>query len=162
MIKYQRTILEDKYHVIEIFECPIETMMFAAGLGAENITVENYNQYGKESQASFHINCENKTIIPKLSRYNVDFQMSKPDFFDLASIWHASGCYAVFCSNDRDMPFKVSELRGASRYNALDNFQWTLELAIPGPASDGWGHIASPDKTLIDKIENQMQNYLLH
>ncbi len=160
MIKYQRTILQDKYHVIEIFECPTELMMYAAGLGAENITVENYNQYGKESQAAFHINCENKIIMPKLSRYNVDFQISKSEFFDLTSLWHASGCYAVFCSNDKDMPFKVSELSGVSRYSALDNFQWTLELAIPGSASDGWGHIASPDKNIIDKIEEQINNLI--
>lgn len=158
MIQFQRKLLQDKYHSIEIFECPIEVIEYAAELGGESVTVENYRHYGKESiHTSLQIDCNSATIAPHLKRYEIDFQISKSDFFTLKSVWNTNGCYAIFCLLDREIPFRVSELVGIARYTALDNFEWNLELAIPGPASDGWGQIVSPDKNIIDKIENKIQ-----
>ncbi|MBI3512286.1 MAG: hypothetical protein HY064_16620 [Bacteroidetes bacterium] len=157
MIKFNRADIQDKYYILEIYNCPTDVIMFAANLGAENITIENYKHHGKDHSPLFlSIPCDNQTVIPKPKRYDMDFEITKSDFNNLKSIWHSNGCYAIF-HEITDLRFKATDLNDIARYKALDNFKWTLELAIPGSASDGWGRITSPDKTIIEKIENYIK-----
>jgi hypothetical protein len=37
--------------------------------------------------------------------------------------------------------------------NTLFGRYFALEIAVPDTASDGWGHIVSPDQQRIDAIE---------
>ncbi len=160
METFKRTCIKDKYHQIEIFECPTELILFAADLGSENVTVENYNHNGNKDILSLQINNGDKLIKPKLKRYNIDFQITKQDFKNLASVWHSNGCYAIF-HDSNELKFKATDIEDNSRYKILDNFNWTLEIAIPGSASDGWGAITSPYKSTIDSIEDYLINLTL-
>ncbi|MES2654297.1 MAG: hypothetical protein V4620_01850 [Bacteroidota bacterium] len=157
MTPFKRINRKDKYYTIEIFECPTALIVFAANLGSENVTVENYTHYGDKSLPVIQINGDEQTIKPLLKRYDIDFQINKQDFKNLASIWHVKGCYAIFHASN-ELKLKATNLDDNARYKALDNFNWTLELAIPGSASDGWGAITSPDKSIIDSIEEYLTN----
>lgn len=156
MLEYKRISVFEKYHAVQVFECPIDIMMLAASLAGKNVTIENYMHPNTLSKLSVSINNGNLKIEPDIKQAVVDFQISKTDFFDLKDIWDAQGCYAVFHDSEK-IKFKVTDLNGLSRYKALDNFKWTIELAIPGGSSDGWGQITSPDNDLIDKIERYIE-----
>ncbi len=97
------------------------------------------------------------TVEPRLKQFLTDFQISNSDFISLQNIWDTQGCYAIFHDSD-DIKFKASDLNEFSRYKALENFKWTLEIAIPDSASDGWGQMVSPEQNLIDKIESYIQS----
>ncbi len=157
MIEYKRTKILDKYFAIQIFECPIDIIMLAATLGSNNVIVENYRHHRNPNSLTILINNNNFTIEPRLKQFLADFQINKSDFISLKNIWDTQGCYAVFHDTD-DIQFKMTDLNEISRYKALDNFKWTLEIAIPDGASDGWGQIVSPDQNIIDKIENYIQS----
>jgi hypothetical protein len=134
--------------------------MLAATFGSNNVTVENYSHHRNPSSLTILINNNHLTIEPRLKQFIADFQISKVDFVSLKEIWDTQGCYAVFHDSD-EMKFKTTELNEFSRYKALDNFKWTLEIAIPDSASDGWGQIVSPDQSIIDKIECHIQSLIL-
>ena len=153
MIEYKRTTISDKYFAIQIFECPVSIIMFAATLGTNNVTIENYRN---PISLSVIINNNNLRIEPILKQFLADFQISKSDFLSLKEIWDTQGCYAVF-HDSHEIKFRLTDLSELPRYKALDNFKWTLEIAIPDSASDGWGQITSPDQSIIDKIEIQIQ-----
>lgn len=157
MIEYKRIKILDKYFAIQIFECPIDVIMLAASLASKNVIIENYKHYRKPNSLTILIKDGNLTIEPRLKQLLADFQISNSDFISLKNIWDTQGCYAVFHDSD-DIKFKVTELNEFSRYKALDNFKWTLEIAIPDSASDGWGQIVSPDQNIIDKIESHIPN----
>ncbi len=159
MIEYKRTNNSDKYFAIQISECPIDIILFAATLGANNITIENYRHHRNPSSLSILINNNNLTIEPKLKSFLVDFQITKADFIALKEIWDMQGCYAVFHDSD-EIKFKATDLNEFARYKALDNCNWTLEVAIPDSASDGWAQIVSPDLSIIDKVESEIQRLL--
>jgi hypothetical protein len=93
-----------------------------------------------------------------VTRFDIDFSISKNEFIQFIDVWDEQGCYAVF-HEAASLKFKATDLAVGPRYRALDNFGWTLELSIPGSASDGWGQIASPNKQNIDKIEDQLKNF---
>ncbi len=97
-------------------------------------------------------------VLPTILKYEVDFMVTREQFIDLSVFWDKQGCYAIFHDSDT-LRFKATDLDEKVRYKVLDNFGWTLELAIPGSASSGWGQITSPSSTLIDQIENQIRNY---
>lgn len=156
MIEYKRTKILDKYFAIQIFECPIDIIMHAATFGSYNVIVENYRHHRNPTSLKILIKTNNLTIEPRLKQFLVDFQINKSDFISLKNIWDTQGCYAVFHDSD-EIKFKVTDLNEFSRYKALDNFQWNLEITIPDGASDGWGQIVSPDQNIIDKIESNIQ-----
>lgn len=159
MVEYKRTNISDKYFAIQIFECPIDIVMLAATSGSNNVTIENYRHYRNPSCLTILIENNNLTIEPRLKQFIADFQISKSDFISLKEIWDTQGCYAVFHDSD-EIKFRTTDLYEISRYKALDNFAWTLEIAIPDGASDGWGQIVSPHKSIIDKIESHIQSLL--
>ena len=160
MIEYKRTNILNKYFVIQIFECPIDIVMLAATLASNNVTIENYRHNRNPNSLTILINNNNLTIEPRLKQFLADFQLSKADFISLEKIWDTQGCYAVF-HDSNEIKFRTTDLNEFSRYKALDNFKWTLEIAIPDGASDGWGQIVSPHENIIDKLENYIQSLFL-
>lgn len=95
-------------------------------------------------------------IHPLTLRYDIDFRLTRDEFIALLAIWNVKGCYAVF-HEDSTIPFKITSLAETARYKALDNFKWTIELAVPDSASDGWSKITSPNASLIDRIESLLK-----
>jgi hypothetical protein len=157
MIEFKRTLISDKYHSIQILECPHDVILYAASLGSEKVTVENYSHYRNPKSLSIRIHNGNSTLTPKLKQFTVDFQISKSDFISLEKIWDTQGCFAVFHESE-EIKFKLTDLNQLARFKALDNFRWTLEIAIPDSASSGWGHISSPQKNIIDASEKYLQD----
>lgn len=157
MIEYKRTKILDRYFSIQIFECPIDIVMFAATLGSKNVTIENYSHYRNPTSLTLLIQNKDLTVKPRLKQFFTDFQISNSDFISLQNIWDTQGCYAIF-HDSNDIKFKATDLNEFSRYKALENFRWTLEIAIPDSASDGWGQMVSPDHIVIDKIESYIQS----
>jgi hypothetical protein len=158
MTEYKRTKILDKYFALQIFECPIEIVIIAATLGARNVTIENYHHYRNPHSLITVIKSGDLIIEPKLKQFSVDFTISQSDFISLKKIWATQGCYAIFHESDT-IKFKATDLTGILRYKALDNFKWTLEIAIPDGTSGDWGQIVSPDQNLIDQIENHIRNF---
>ena len=154
MIEYIRTNINDKYFAIQIFECPIEIIVFTARFGSKNVTIENFRN---SKSLSFLVNDGSVLVEPKIKQLLADFQISQTDFISLKDIWNSYGCYAVF-HDSLDLKFKASDLVEFARYKALENFGWTIEIAVPNSASDGWGQIVSPYQEKIDKIESYIQS----
>ena len=145
--------------MLDVFECPKEIIVFAAQLGSENVTIENFTQYSRQrAEFEFKIHSQGLSLTPSLKRFNIDFSITKSDFLLLIDVWDEQGCYAVF-HDIMPLKFKATDLPENQRYRALDNFGWTIEIAVPGSASDGWGQITSPDKQTIDKIEEQFEKF---
>ncbi|WP_216726598.1 hypothetical protein [Hymenobacter siberiensis] len=157
MVEYKRASILDKYFAIQIFECPIDIVMLAATLASNNVTIENYRHHRNPNSLKILINNNNLTIKPRLKHFLADFQINKADFISLKEIWDTQGCYAVFHDSD-EIKFRTTDLNEFSRYRALDNFKWTLEIAIPDSASDSWGQMVSPHQNIIDKIESHIQS----
>jgi hypothetical protein len=159
MEKYRRRDLNDRYYLLEVFECPKEIILFAAQLGSENVTIENFTHHGRHrAEFQFGINSKGLSLSPTLKAFNVDFSITKSEFLQIIDVWDEQGCYALFHETGC-LKFKATDLPEGQRYQALENFGWTLEIAIPGSASDGWGQITSPNKQIIDKIDDQLKNF---
>lgn len=149
--------ISGRYFTIELFECSQDIVLFAASLGFDKVTVENFTHFrnSESLQAVIKHGLITKPII--LQRYQIDFTIAKSDFIDLISLWNNQGCYAVFHKKE-PIRFKATDLDAAVRYRALDNFEWNLEIAIPGSNSDGWGQITSPDEKVIAQIESKLKS----
>ena len=151
--------MNDKYFLLEVFECPKEIILFAAQLGSENVTIENFSHHGRHrAEFQFEIRSKGLSVSPFLKAFYIDFSITNSEFLHFIDIWDEQGCYAVF-HDIAPLRFKMTDLREEQRYRALENFGWTIEIAIPGSGSDGWGQITSPNKKLIEKIENQLKNF---
>ncbi len=159
MEKYKRRDLNDRYFLLDVFECPKEIILFAAQLGSETVTIENFTHYNRQ-RAEFYFEILSKGFLmsPSLKRFDVDFSITKSEFLQFIDVWDEQGCYAVFHDN-KLLKFKATELSENQRYRALENFGWTIEIAVPGSASDGWAQITSPDKRIIDKIVEQLTKF---
>ena len=159
MEKYRRRDLNDRYFLLEVFECPKEIILFASQLASDNVTIENFTHHGRHrAEFQFVINAKGLSLLPSLKAFNVDFSITKSEFLQNIDVWEEQGCYAVF-HDAVSLKFKATDLSEGQRYKALENFGWTIEIAIPGSASGGWGQIASPNKQTIDKIEKQLTNF---
>lgn len=74
--------------------------------------------------------------------------MTGEEFRRHLRLWDTHGVYAVFTRRG-PLGFRATELEDESRYRALGNYDWTLELAIPGPSGGEWGRISSPDPAIV-------------
>ncbi len=153
MIEYKRSNVGNNYYLLEIFECPRALIVYAARLANDVVTIENFHLYRNPDAVSICIEGDEKKIMPKLTNADLDFVISKTEFLSLMRLWDSQGVYAIF-HQQAQIKFKATELEALPRYHALENFGWTLEIAIPDSASSGWGHLCSPSKTLIDQIES--------
>lgn len=133
-------------------------MLFAAHLGSANVAIENFANYNRRRAGfQFEIQSNGLSLTPSLNRFDVDFSITRSEFLQLIEVWDEQGCYALF-HEATPLKFKATVLPEKQRYRALENFGWTIEMAVPGSASDGWGQITSPDKQIIDKVEEQLRN----
>ncbi|MCG2618017.1 hypothetical protein LZZ85_27185 [Terrimonas sp. NA20] len=156
MGSYKRRDLNDRYYQLEIFECPKEIILFAAGLGSDNVTIENFSHYGrKRADFRFEILTGELSLNPLLKKFDVDISITRIDFLRFIDVWDEQGCYAVF-HDITPLKFKATDLPESQRYPALLNFGWTVEVAVPGAASDGWAKITSPNKKIIEQIEQEL------
>ena len=153
-IEYQRKLISNKYYQLEIHNIPTELIKYAAVKGYNLVTIENFSHYYFPELAKLTLDTGSVLIRPTLKTFNFDFQLSNTEFLNLVDVWNKQGCYAIF--HNKPIKFKATDLLDAARYRALDNFDWNLEIAVPSGASDGLGQITSPDKTLIDKIEQEI------
>jgi hypothetical protein len=80
-----------------------------------------------------------------------DTTLAASEFTALLPLWNRVGVYAV--SGSRPLAFRASDLAGAGRYRALANFDWQIELAIPGPAGPHWGSIAFADDARLPQFQ---------
>lgn len=150
--------MNDSYFQLEVFECPKEIMLLAARSGSENVTIENFGHSGRQRAAfRFEIRSGGQSFNPVLKKFDVDISITKIDFEKFIDVWDEQGCYAVF-HDIAPLKFKATDLPESQRYPALQNFGWTVEIAIPGSASGGWGRITSPSKRIIDMIEQQLKH----
>lgn len=158
MEQFKRKVINDRYFMMEIFECPTGILLSAARLGSGQVTIENFTHYGWQQVGfRFEIQSKSLSVIPALQRFDITFVITKDEFFQLADLWDQQGCYAVF-HNAPLLKFKASDLPEPQRYRALDNFGWTLEMVIAGPASDGWSYLVSPHREILDRIEEELRH----
>jgi hypothetical protein len=153
-VNYKRSLIKNKYHALEVHNISIELIVFAARLGFNCVTVENFSHYYFPKITNLTLENGNQLINPKLKQFTFDLEISKNEFLSLKEVWNKQGCFAIF--HNKPIKFKVTDLDSAARYKALDNFDWNLELAVPSGASDGCGQITSPDKLIIDELEQKI------
>jgi|GEM_PF-1881346 len=159
MEKYRRRDLNDQCFLLEVFECPKEVIQFAAQVGSENVTIENFTHYSRQrAEFDFGIRSNGLSLSPSLIRFDIDFTITKSEFLQFIEVWDEQGCYALFHDNT-PLKVKATKLPENQRYRVLKNFGWTIEMSIPGSASDGWARLASPNKLTIDKIEEQLKGF---
>jgi hypothetical protein len=158
MINFKRITLQNLYYGIEILNCPIEVILFAADAGADNVSVENFRNHRWPESVQLNIISGNKNIEPHLKNLQVDILITKSDFIALAEIWNRQGVYAVF-HNSENLKFRATDLPDSARYNALNNFGWNLEIAVPDGSSGEWTRIVSTEQNLIDRIAQYCESH---
>lgn len=159
MEKFDRTIIDHKYHRIVLFEYDIHVIAFAAGFGNQWVSVENFYHYGRSlGEYEFILRYKDLEIQQPLKRFDIDFEISKTQFLALTDIWNQQGCNAIF-HHKPGLKFNTKDLPEQQRYRALENFEWNLEILVPGSGSSGEAQITSTEESIIDKIEERLQLY---
>jgi hypothetical protein len=160
MKNIKRGIIQNQFFFIEIHECPIEVILFAAESGARNVTIENYRNHRNPEAVKLQILANGNQIAPGLKNLQADFSITQSQFASLADIWNSQGVYAVFHEADV-LKFRASDLDDASRYKALLNFQWNLEIAVPDGSSGDWTRIVSPQEHIINRVAQYCESSLI-
>ena len=139
--------------MLHIHDCPSELIRRASEAASGLVVVENLHPNLTTDWAEFTVQLSSSQPAGEYTvrSYSLDVQLELPEFLRYMDLWDRNGLYAVFVS--RPVPFRASDLPDVERYRALDNFQWSLELAIPGPSGPDWGTISSPNASLIDALE---------
>lgn len=159
MEKFKRIIIDQRYHRIELLEYDINIITYAAGFGNNCVTIENFYHYGRSlGEFEFVLRYKDFSITRSLKRFDIDFELDKSEFLQLTDLWNQQGCNALF-HQQPGLKFRAKELQESKRYRALENFEWNLEIIVPGSGSSGEAQITSTEKSIIDKIEEQLQLY---
>ncbi len=139
--------------LLHVFECPISLIRAAVELSEGDATVENLhpNRTAEWFPLEMQLFPGNDVARRTVRWASFDVALRREDFLDLLPYWDQNGVYAVF-STFGPIKFRATGLEADARYLALKNFDWSLELAIPGPSGGEWGHIASPDPKKIDLL----------
>lgn len=156
MIAYTRSTIFKNYFSLEIEDCPIDVLLHAAALGANQVTVINFRLPRDPNSLSIQINSGDRMVHPTLRSLVANLELEKADFLALKAIWDVQGCYALF-HEKTPIKIRVTDLMEGAKYRALDNFGWNLEIAMPDGTSGEWTQIVSPDSKLIDQIERLIQ-----
>nr|WP_287939902.1 hypothetical protein [Algoriphagus sp.] len=156
MIAYTRSTIFKNYFSLEIEDCPIDVLLHAASLGANQVTVINFRLPRDPNSLSIQINSGDRMVHPTLRSLVANLELEKADFLALKAIWDVQGCYALF-HEKTPIKIRVTDLMEGEKYRALDNFGWNLEIAMPDGTSGEWTQIVSPDSELIDQIERLIQ-----
>lgn len=144
------------YQALEVYECPLSLIELSIELASDFVTVENFSptRYSRE-WIDLSLQLYPDDVVGKWSVRNadLDLSMTREEFRRHLPFWDSQGVYAVFTRRG-PLGFRATDLNDASRYRALRNHDWTLELAIPGPSGGDWGRIASPDPAIIQKLHD--------
>ena len=138
-------------HVLHCFECPLPLLTFAATLMKGVVTVENVRLQTSTDWFSATVIAEAGIRFNRVRNMAFDAVVSPAEFVELLPLWNRIGVYAV--SGSRPLAFRASELESPSRYRALANFDWQIELAIPGPGGPHWGGIAFADDAHLPQFQ---------
>ncbi len=151
-MKTRRETVAGSYHVLHAHDCPTEMILQAAQLATGPFVVENIHPIQTNDWERFTVQLTPADAATELTvrSYSLDAKMELPEFTLYADLWDRNGVYAVAVTPA--IPFRASELDDLPRFRALDNFAWTLEIAIPGPSGPDWGTFTSPDISLIDRL----------
>jgi hypothetical protein len=151
-MKTRRELIAGRYHAIHIHDCPRELLRRACEAATGLVVVENLCPNRTTEWAEFAVQLwpPEPASVHKIRSYSMDVQLKPHEFLRYMDLWDSNGVYAVFVS--RAISFRASDLKNIERYRALDNFEWSLELAIPSPSGPDWGTITSPHESLIDGL----------
>lgn len=156
MNRYRREEEPGLYHALEVYECPPPLMELSIALASDFVCIENVRPTraaGEWTDLRLQMHADDP-----VSRYSVrnavfDLSMTRDEFRHHLRFWDRNGVYAVFTRRG-PLAFRATDLQGPARYRAMRNFDWTLELAIPGPSGGEWGRIASPDPAIIQQVHD--------
>lgn len=154
MNKIEQKIINNQFHVLNIYRCELKVILYAANLGYENVTIENYRVSRNNNWDSLKIQLKKDLSIENyLCRdISMDLCISKEKFLSLDKIWNTQGVYAIF-SKISPIRFRCCELEDIARYNALKNFEWNLEIIAPDSSGGDWSTFTSSDKEIIESIK---------
>lgn len=155
-MEYRINTAANKFHQIDIYECPIELLEELAKETNVDVTVENLypiriiDEWFESDQALYP---NGKVDNFKIRNAVFDVFLTNSQFIENMKFWNSNGVYAVFTERS-PIPFKASNLEAPSRYNALSNFGFKMEFSLASASSDGWSRIVTPDEELIKLAEN--------
>ena len=155
-----RSIIAQKYHSLEVYDCPIEVLSILAENAKVDVTVENItpNRYSNdwfEAKQALYPGANISNY--KFRNVTYDVSLSNAEFINHIGFWDQNGVFAVFTEKS-PVVFKVSKLKEPSRYKALENFGLVLVVDLGGPSSSGWSSFISPKSELIDIAEEIIKN----
>lgn len=139
---------------VALYECPLSIVGLALELASGHATVENFRptrHRGEWLDLTMQLYAGDDVRMHSISAASLDVFMTREEFRHHLRFWDQEGVYAVFTQRD-PLKFRASDLEPPGRYRALQNYGWSLELAIPGPSGGEWGTITSPDSWLIEQI----------
>lgn len=154
MSKYKiKENVSKHYSLLHVYECPISLIRAAVELSEGDATVEHLYPHRVFEWFSLQMQLFPGSDVSKQTvRFvSLDVALKRQNFLDLLPFWDQDGVYAVF-STLWPIKFRATDLKGEARYAALKNFNWSLEIAIPGSSGGEWGHIASPDPEKINLL----------
>ena len=148
----RREILVERYHVLHVHDCPIELVHAATNLVSGMFVVENIRPIRSNDWDAFTTQLDHDIAPSNLNvrNFSLDVQMDRSQFSLYTELWNRTGVYAVAISTP--IPFRATDLDPIPRFKALDNFDWSLEISIPGPSGPDWGTFTSPDANLIETL----------
>jgi hypothetical protein len=153
MEKFRREFIGKDCSVLYVYECPVSLIRAAVEISEGDATIENFHPNRTLEWHSIRMQLfPQEDVVPQVVRsVCLDVSLSREEFLGHLDFWNGNGVYAVFARSG-PIKFRASDMQGIARYRALKNFHWSIELAIPGPSSGPWGHIASPDRAVIDSL----------
>lgn len=154
MERFRREGKPGAYEALAVHECPLSLIELSIELASDFVTVENVRPTRDPREwvdLSLQLYPEDAVRTHSVRSAAFDLAMSREEFRRHLPFWDAHGVYAVFTRRG-PLGFRATDLEEPARYHALRNYDWTLELAIPGSSGGDWGHIASPDPAIIQRI----------
>jgi len=155
MIKHRLEIVEG-LHIAHFYDCPITLVEAAAQMAGPQATVENFRPIrpvaGVQGWAALQLQLapDSEISLRNVRSLCLDISLSNAEFISLSPLWNQRGVYALFTERG-PLAFRASNFDDARRYKALQNYGWTLEIAIPDGTSH-WGRFVSPNKELINRL----------
>lgn len=140
--------------VLHVYECPLSLIERAVESASDHVTVENHRPTrspGEWADLSLELYPEDPVRTHRARSAVLDLAMSRVEFQSHMAFWDLHGVYAVFTGRGA-LGFRATDLDEKSRYRALRNYDWTLELAMPASSGNGWGSISSPDRAMIQQL----------
>lgn len=149
-LPYRFEALGSGGHIVHCFECPLPLMAFAANLMTGVVTVENVRLQTSTEWFPANIIASTDIAFGLVRNLQFDSSLSPTEFASFLPLWNRVGVYAVSAS--APLPFRASDLPTPNRYRALANFDWQIELVIPGPGGPHWGTISFADDSHLPQF----------